>query len=209
MHLLEAFLALYEASNRPRFLKAALAIAELAQRHFIDPDTGALLEYFTDDLAPAPGVEGTIAEPGHCCEWAWLFERLAARDWYDGRPLSDGLTRFARAHGVTPVRGVMINEVLTDGSLHNGRARLWPQTERLKAATARYDRLRSDAEIDEIVAAARGLALYLDVPVKGLWRDKLAEDGQWVEELAPGSSLYHIACGYAELEKISEIGEAS
>lgn len=203
MHLLEAFLALYEASHRPRFLKAALAIAELAKQQFIDPETGALLEYFTDDLAPAPGVEGTIAEPGHCCEWAWLFERLAAQDWYDGRPLSDGLTRFARAHGVAPGRGVMINEVLTDGSPHNGRARLWPQTERLKAATARYDRLRSDAEIDEIVDAARGLALYLDVPLKGLWRDKLAEDGQWIEELAPGSSLYHIACGYAELEKIS------
>jgi mannose-6-phosphate isomerase len=209
MHLLEAFLALYEASRRPRFLKAALAIAELAQQHFIDPETGALLEYFTDDLAPAPGIEGTIAEPGHCCEWAWLFERLAARDWYDGRPLSDRLTRFARAHGVAPAGGVMINEVLTDGSPHNRRARLWPQTERLKAATARYDRLRSDTEIDEIVDAARGLALYLDVPVKGLWRDKLTEDGQWIEELAPGSSLYHIACGYAELEKISEIGEES
>lgn len=206
MHLLEAFLALHEASRRPRFLKAALAIAELARQHFVDPETGALLEYFTDDLAPAPGVEGTIAEPGHCCEWAWLFERLAAQGWGNGTGLSDGLTRFARTYGVASNRDIMINEVLTNGSVHNPRARLWPQTERLKAAVARHSRLASSTEVDEITRAARGLALYLDVPYAGLWHDKLTERGQWIDEPAPGSSLYHIACAYAELNRSFDIG---
>jgi mannose/cellobiose epimerase-like protein (N-acyl-D-glucosamine 2-epimerase family) len=199
MHLFEAFLALSEASDRQRFADAAHSIAELASRKFFDERSGALLEYFTVDLQPAPGLEGRTAEPGHCFEWAWLFERLAAAGWGKGVEMSDRLTRFARGCGIDPVRGVAINEVLTDGAAHDSKARLWPQTERLKAAISRLRRTGSDTEAGEAVAACRGLHQYLEVPVQGLWRDKLKKDGTWVDELAPGSSLYHISCAYAEL----------
>jgi len=199
MHLLEAFLALETASGRSRFRHAAHSIAELARTRFVDQTSGALLEYFTDDLRPADGPEGRIAEPGHCFEWAWLFERLASGGWVDGASISDRLTRFARECGVDAERNVAINEVLTDGSIHSATARLWPQTERLKAAVARFRRTGERSEVDEALAAARGLRRYLDVPVAGLWRDKLKPDSSWVDELAPGSSLYHISCAYAEL----------
>ena len=199
MHLFEAFLALGKASGRQRFHDSALSIAALASENFIDPATGALLEYFTEELEPARGVEGRIAEPGHCFEWAWLFERLAAAGWEEGARVSDMLTEFARGAGIDARRNVAFNEVLTDGSPHDLTARLWPQTERLKAAVARFNRLGSDQEAAEAVAAARGLRQYLQVGVPGLWRDKLREDGRWIEELAPGSSLYHISCAYSEL----------
>lgn len=78
MHLFEAAQALSRGSERQRFADFAHTIAELAANRFIDPVSGALLEYFDEDLRPASGVEGRIAEPGHCFEWAWLFERLAA-----------------------------------------------------------------------------------------------------------------------------------
>lgn len=199
MHLFEAFLALYEASNRDRFAEAATSIAELASERFIDPVSGALLEYFDNNWTPAEGIEGRIAEPGHCFEWAWLFERMAEAGWGQGTRVSDRLTQFARRMGIDYHSGVVINQVLTDGTIHDGRARLWPQTERTKAAVARYRRLQSVDEAAEIVAATTGLGKYFDVPTPGLWRDKLDEDGNWVEELAPGSSLYHISCAYAEL----------
>ena len=199
MHLFEAALALSETSGRPRFANFAGMIAELAAGRFIDPVTGALLEYFTDDLRPAPGIEGRIVEPGHCFEWAWLFERLGRQ----GRPgavaVADRLVEFARAHGLCSQRGVCMNEVLTDGSLHDGRARLWPQTERIKAAAIRLARTGEAAEAREALDAMTGLAQYLAVEIPGLWRDKLNPDGSWVPELAPGSSLYHITCAYAEL----------
>jgi mannose/cellobiose epimerase-like protein (N-acyl-D-glucosamine 2-epimerase family) len=204
MHLLEAFLALSEASGRRRFMFAAQTIAELSQTKFVDPTSGALLEYFTQDLDPAPGVEGTIVEPGHCFEWAWLFERLAAAGWTPGTRLSDRLTTFARNSGVDPARGVAINEVSTDGSWRDGTARLWPQTERLKAGLARFRRLRTQVESREAIAAESGLRKYLGVPKPGLWRDKLKADETWVDELAPGSSLYHISCAYAELLLVTE-----
>jgi mannose/cellobiose epimerase-like protein (N-acyl-D-glucosamine 2-epimerase family) len=199
MHLLEASMALAEASGRPRFTALAETIADLAVAHFIDPGSGALLEYFTDTLEPASGIEGRIVEPGHCFEWAWLFERLGAAGRADRLAVADGLTAFARAHGICADRGVCINEVLVDGSVKDATARLWPQTERIKASAIRHRRTRSEAEAVETSSAIRGLAKYYDVPIPGLWRDKLSADGSFIDELAPGSSLYHIACAYGEL----------
>jgi len=200
MHLLEAFLALEDAGAGSRFGEAACSIAQLARSKFIDASSGALLEYFTDELEPAEGMEGRLAEPGHCFEWAWLFERLAISGLPEAVEVSDSLTAFARRSGIDRQRGVAINEVLTDSQIRDSTARLWPQTERLKAAVARARRLGTEDEFLEAVDAASGLQQYLEVPVAGLWRDKLRDDGTWIEEMAPGSSLYHISCAYAELQ---------
>jgi len=202
MHLLEAAQALSEGSGRARFTALAQTIATLASEQMIDPASGALLEYFTDDFTPAPGIEGTIVEPGHCFEWAWLFERLIAKGWEQGAMISDRLVAFARRHGIDHTRGVAINEVLTNGSVHDAKARLWPQTERIKAAIARLRRTGDASEATEALNAVKGLKLYYDVPTPGLWRDKLLADGTWLEEFVPGSSLYHISCAYAELYNI-------
>lgn len=199
MHMLEATLALAEASGRPQFRAAAEAIATLAATRFMDPGTGALLEYFTDDLKPAPGIDGQIVEPGHCFEWAWLFERLGRNGWEGAVQIGNRLTAFARTHGIDSRRNVTINEVLLNGSCHDGRARLWPQTERIKAAAIRHRRLGKGDEAAEAISALAGLEQYYAVPTPGLWRDKLNPDGSWLDELAPASSLYHIACAYLEV----------
>jgi mannose-6-phosphate isomerase len=199
MHLLEAALALYESSGRPRFAAFATMIADLAATHFIDPATGALLEYFKEDLAPAAGIDGCIVEPGHCFEWAWLFERLGNMGRDGAHAVADRLVGFARTNGLCSRRGVCVNEVLTNGNLHDGRARLWPQTERIKAAAIRHRRLGDPSETDEVARALAGLELYYTDLPPGLWRDKLNPDGSWIPEFSPGSSLYHIACAYGEL----------
>ncbi len=113
---------------------------------------------------------------------------------------------FARRHGLDHSRGVAINEVLVDGSIRNPAARLWPQTERLKAALARYRRTGEHEERLEAAAAYAGLAKYFETPARGAWRDKLKGDGTWIEEPAPGSSLYHITCALAELIDTAEGG---
>lgn len=199
MHLAEAFLALAAATGKARWSILAEEMADLCRRRFIDRKSGALTEYFTQDLEPAAGVKGRIVEPGHCCEWAWLFENPLLKDRKGCIDLSDRLVAFARSHGVDRNRGVMINEVGLDGALHNANARLWPQTERLKAALARFRRTGETDEANEAVQAFAGLQVFLKTPVSGLWRDKLQADGQWVCEPAPGSSLYHITCSLAEL----------
>ena len=112
---------------------------------------------------------------------------------------ADGLTAFARAHGLDAGRGIAIDAVAADGRVLDAGARLWPQTERLKIAIARLRRLDNAAEVQAAEAAFLGLQSYLDMPVAGTWRDRLLPDGAWVEEPARGSSLYHITCAYADL----------
>jgi len=207
MHLLESFIALYALSGNPRWRRDAEHIAGLCARSFLHSETGALLEYFDADLNPIDGEEGRVTEPGHCFEWAWLFERLAQWGFPEATRISDGLVRFGRRHGLDAERGVAVNEVGTDGSIRNPSARLWPQTERLKAALARHRRTREAEERVEAAEAYAGLVRYFDTPARGAWRDKLKPDGEWVDEPAPGSSLYHITCAMAELIDAAQANE--
>lgn len=208
MHLLEAFLALHAATDAPRWKSKVDHIAGLCENFFVDPATGALLEYFDDDFVPRPGVEGRIVEPGHCFEWAWLFERLALTGQSAATAMSDRFVGFARARGVDSKRRVTINELTTDGAVHNADARLWPQAERLKAALAQFRRTGDPMESAEAVKAYAGLFQYFDTPKRGVWRDKLCADGSWIAEPSPGSSLYHITCALAELcDAAADYGE--
>ena len=199
MHLLESFIELHRATGSQRWRRDAERVAQFCARSFLQPGTGALLEYLGAGLGPLEGEEGRVSQPGHCFEWAWLFERLAEWNPPDATGFSDRLVQFARRHGLDPVRGVAVDEVRTDGSIRNASARLWPQAERLKAALARLRRTGEAEERAEAAASYAGLVRYFDTPVRGLWRDKLLPDGSWVEEPSPGSSLYHITGALAEL----------
>ncbi len=198
MHLFEASIALHNASGQERWKALATEISDLCVSHFIDPTTGALLEYFDDNLLPLTAQQGQRVEPGHCFEWAWLFERFAGQS-LAGQATSDGLATFGRRFGIDHARGIAINEVLPDGQIHDSTGRLWPQTERLKAALARLRRTGADEEAVEVKNAYLGLKKYFADGEVATWRDKLKSDGTFVDEPAPGSSLYHIVCALAEL----------
>jgi mannose-6-phosphate isomerase len=192
MHLFEASLAWAEVDDDPAWNSQADAIAALALDRFIDPN-GALHEFFIDGWAPAPGVDGRIVEPGHQLEWAWLLERWARlRGREDAHRAAERLFHIGVTWGVRDGRCVATQQLLDDGSIHDDVARLWPQTERIKAAVILGDG-------PEAVRGIEGLNLYLDTPFRGLWRDKLRPDGTFVDEPAPASSFYHIACAIAEL----------
>jgi mannose-1-phosphate guanylyltransferase / mannose-6-phosphate isomerase len=190
MHLFESALA-WEAAGGPRWAALSDEIAQLAMSKFIDPATGALREFFDADWQALSG-EGGLVEPGHQFEWAWLLER-----W--GRARGDASARAAAGRlfqnglrGVDPIREVAVNALWDDFSVRDASARLWPQTEHLKAAVVLGDEAQG-------VRAARGLAQYLDVPARGAWRDKLRPDGTFVEEPAPATSFYHLMAAILEL----------
>ena len=94
--------------------------------------------------------------------------------------------------------------LLDDMSVHDDIARLWAQTEQIKAGVLAA-RLTGDARWWTTAAnGAEALLKYFDVPVKGLWRDKLQADGTFVDEAAPASSFYHIVCAILELDRAVE-----
>jgi mannose/cellobiose epimerase-like protein (N-acyl-D-glucosamine 2-epimerase family) len=95
------------------------------------------------------------------------------------------LIAFADAHGLDARRGVAVNAVLADGSIHDPVARLWAQAERIRAYLAHR---RSG---DEVAGAVKGLRRFLATPTHGVWFDQLAPDDGFVFEPARATSLYH------------------
>ena len=204
MHLFEAALAGCEMSSENSSWKPlADELAELALTKFIDPASGALREFFDSSWNPAPGIEGRIVEPGHQFEWAWLLLRWGGAKNARARAAALKLIDIGERHGVR--NGLATNSLLDDFSPHDAGARLWPQTERLKAA-AIAARLTGEAKYFSMaVAAAEGLMRYLDTPIPGLWRDRIDAGGRVVDEPAPASSFYHLVAAIAEISALARL----
>ena len=185
MHLLEASLA-WEELGQADWAGLSDEVVELALTRFIDPKGGFLREFFDADWRPASGEDGRRLEPGHQFEWAWLLDRWGARRG-NAQALAAARRLFACGQaGVDPVRKVAVNALSDDLSSRDANARLWPQTEYLKAA------LRLGHEADALTAA-QGLSAYLGQPAPGAWRDVQRPDGSFVDQPAPATSFYHLA----------------
>jgi mannose/cellobiose epimerase-like protein (N-acyl-D-glucosamine 2-epimerase family) len=201
MHLLEACLAWMEVHDEDSEWRAlADGIGELALSRFIDARSGALREHFSAGWFPVPGLEGRMLEPGHHFEWAWLLLRWSADRRADARQAALRLIDIGERYGV--FNGLAVNALLDDFTVHDASARLWPQTERLKAA-ALAARLTGDRRYWATVTdAAAALSRYLETPVAGSWYDRITPDGRIVEEPAPASSFYHIVLAILETSNL-------
>jgi mannose-6-phosphate isomerase len=204
MHLFEATLAGAQVcSECSLWQPLADEIAEFALAHFLD-DNGILHEFFDTDWKFAPGIPGRIVEPGHQFEWAWLLLRWAGDKHPKARAAAIRMIDTTEAKGVKD--GLALQQVLDDFSPHDGSARLWPQTERLKAA-ALAARITGDAKYFAMAAsAADALKRYLATPIPGLWYDRIDVNGKIVDEPAPASTFYHLVVAVAELSALARAG---
>lgn len=205
MHLLEATLSWETLDREGPWGAVADEIAELALGRFIDKETGALREFFDAQWSPAPGDAGRIVEPGHQFEWSWLLSRFAQlRGRAEVAAKALRLYRIGREYGVDPERGVAFDQMFEDFSPKLTRARLWPQTEWIKAcailsAGATDDTERQSYQAD-LALASRALQKYFTTSISGLWWDKMEPDGSFIDEPSPASSFYHIACAIWEAQ---------
>jgi mannose-6-phosphate isomerase len=203
MHLFESMLAGCEVASEANLWKPlADEIAEFALAHFFDHN-GVLHEFFDADWKFAEGLKGRIIEPGHQYEWAWLLLRWAGGKHARARTVALKLIDVTEANGVR--EGLALQQVLEDFSPHDASARLWPQTERLKAA-ALAARLTGEPKYFAIAAsAADALQRYLATPIPGLWYDRIDVNGNLVEEPAPASSFYHLVVAVAEISALARL----
>jgi mannose/cellobiose epimerase-like protein (N-acyl-D-glucosamine 2-epimerase family) len=201
MHLFEAMLAGCEmASEASQWKQLAGEIAEFALAHFFDGN-GVLREFFDTSWQFADGIQGRIVEPGHQYEWAWLLLRWAGDRHPKARTAALRLIEVTEGNCVRD--GLALQQVLDDFSPHDASARLWPQTERLKAA-ALAARLTGDAKYFAIAAsAAESLQRYLATPIPGLWYDRIDVHGKIVDEPAPASTFYHLVVAVAEISALA------
>jgi mannose/cellobiose epimerase-like protein (N-acyl-D-glucosamine 2-epimerase family) len=200
MHLLEAAMAWEALGADSGWSSLVDRIVSLALTRFIDPETGMLREFYDADWKPAAGEDGTLVEPGHQFEWAWLLTRhFLVRQDVVALEAARRLYAVGRS-GVAELGGVVQDSLNDDGSLRSGRARLWPQTEWLKAALLLADQSTGSERRAFLVDAEQALrALWLYLTPVGLWRDKRLPNGGFVDEAAPASSLYHLMAAFDQL----------
>ena len=114
MHLLEANIAAFAATQDERFLDQARDIVDLFRTRFFDGVT--LAEFFAEDWRRAEGEDGRVVEPGHQLEWAWIlaqYQRLTGTDMIHE---TQALVRFAETYGVDQATHMTYNQVRDDGA---------------------------------------------------------------------------------------------
>ena len=209
MHLLEAALAWAEISDDPAWRALSDEIALLALGRFVDTRTGAIREQFASDWRPLGPEVGPVVEPGHLFEWAWLllrWGRAAPRAAAVALECAERLVEIGETYGVHG--GVAVAALLDDFTVSDGSARLWSQTERLKASIYLAGRASVVAEArrarywETAARAVAGFSKFLNTRTPGLWDDTLAPGGRFVPSRVPASTFYHIVSAIAELSLV-------
>ncbi|MGY3534554.1 mannose/cellobiose epimerase-like protein (N-acyl-D-glucosamine 2-epimerase family) [Bradyrhizobium sp. USDA 4452] len=199
MHLLEACLAWIELDASGTWHQLAQEIVDLALARFIGAG-GAIYECFNADWSPQAGIAGRVVEPGHQFEWSWLLTKWANSTGNDAVYRAvDQLQKIGEERGVARPRSVVVDTILDDFTVLEDTSRLWPQTERLKAAVARAER-GGDAWWAVAAEAGESLERFLQTPIKGLWWDRMSANGEF-SEAATASSLYHLVCAIDTLDQ--------
>ena len=192
MHLFEACLAWMEVDSGGPFRRVADELVHLFATRFVDPGTGAVLEYFGPDLTLDLAAQREAVEPGHLYEWIWLLSRYEKLTGERQRIAADRLHSFAHRHGSNRESGLLFGELDRVGTVRDASVRLWPHAEWLRAEIVR---LGCDREGDPAPALAAFVALrrFLDAAPAGLWVERFdAPSRSFVRGPAPATSLYHI-----------------
>lgn len=201
MHLYEAALAWVAVSSEKAWRELADELTDLCVTRFIDSKAGLLAEHYSEPWVPQLIDGHFIFEPGHHYEWAWLLSQYQQLTGVNTSKHSLSLFASAELYGRSADGKFVIDEVLSNNTAYKKSSRFWPQTERIKAAV---DLGLSRAKADQAVYAAAAdqafetLFRYFEGLPPGLWQDTLLDSGQFQNQPAKASSLYHIINALSE-----------
>lgn len=208
MHLLEALLALHQATGNEDALTRARSLVMLFRQRFLDEDSGTLGEFFDVEWNPAITTVGDIVEPGHHFEWVWLLYHYGALTGDDCSREAEMLYRYAEQYGIDrepgAAQGLVYDSLLRRGVDLDDNKRLWGQTEAIKAHTAR---LEFAGDEDARVRLDKMLDRLLDCHLMGntgLWREHLQNDGTPIRDTVPATSLYHLFLALTEVLRVRD-----
>src|SRR3981081_2459501 len=183
MHLFEAMIATFDATNDPAFQNRAGELYGLFVANLFDPRRQVLGEYFEEDWSK---IEPVSVEPGHQAEWVWLlkgFERITGcRTGRHRTALLASALRYC-----DEATGCLFDEGGADGNVRRFTRRCWPQTEIAKAWIAQAEAGEPGAADQARNALVRLDRHYLRHPVPGGWYDQFDRDHRSLVDTIPAS----------------------
>jgi mannose/cellobiose epimerase-like protein (N-acyl-D-glucosamine 2-epimerase family) len=176
-------------------LEGALSWADISD----DPGWRRFARQIVNSLQKAPAADHP-ASPGDLFHRAWLLARYS-RSTSDITTLVEARKLYAAGlQGIDLKRGVAVEAVNDQGLIQSGRARLWSQTQWLKASlilASLADDDSSKASLDQAGCALRAVWLFLTP--QGLWRDTMLESGDFIDEPSSALSLRSIMAAHIQL----------
>lgn len=206
MHLLEALLALWEATGESAYLERAEPLVTLLQTRLLDRERGLLGEDFAPDWSRRAETSGEAVEPGHHFEWVWLLHRWrqAAPSGTTAEATVDqaaALFAFAERFGLDREHGGVFDAVDGQGRRVRETKRLWPQMEHIQARVARLEAHPGAEEREALERALMWTAARYRDP-EGGWREHLARDGQPLPVPQRATSVYHVVLALSEAVRV-------
>lgn len=198
MHLLEAMLALHDATGEAKWLARAGELFSLFESRFYDPEQRVLFEFFQNDWRLSEDAAGQQVEPGHMMEWVWLL------DWYSrrtGRPV-ERYTQALYRRGLEIGRsesGLLYDAVTPRGERIKATKRCWGITELIKASLVRARSGDADAEQKAADGIDNLFRYYLCAATPGAYVDQRDQEDRICVDTAPASTLYHLVVLLAEV----------
>lgn len=200
MHLLEAYLVLFEVTADQFYLDHAQRLIALAQDRFICPRSGMLLEFFGPDWAPCQPFGHNAVEPGHLFEWSWLLNEAmrlnpTAPHTENLNAMAERLFEAGTHYGIT--HGVVRDGITDNGTLTHTSTRIWPQTELVRLLACR-NKMQAGKPVNQTedtlfkTITREFFTSYAPASLQGGWVDRRNTDGDLTVDHMPASSLYHI-----------------
>ena len=195
MHVCEALLAAYEATDDDRYLDRATTIAERLARDLADEGDGLVWEHYTTDWThdwtynrdqPAHLFRPWGYQPGHLLEWTKLLLHLAAHidaDWL--LPRARSFFDAAVEHGWDDEYGGLVYTFDRDGDPLVQDKYYWPHAEGVAAAARLAQATGDDAYWTWYDRIWRYAWTHLVNHDHGNWYFTLTRDNRLHDDLDP------------------------
>lgn len=191
MHLFEAFLALYDATQNHQWLTRATHIFSLFTTHFYDAEKQVLFEFYEEDWQRCRDTRGDLVEPGHLMEWVWLLDWYSRCTGEDVSQYTNALYKKGLSIGIDKA-GLLYDTLTYDGKIIDSRKRLWPMTEFIKASLVQARTGNPQAEALAIKGVDDLFTYFLTTPTAGAYIDQRGANNDIINDYAPASTLYHL-----------------
>lgn len=200
MHLFEAMLAWCACMAGDPFDRHARAIRTAVPGWLAQSSEGKLAELIDPDTGcPIDAEHAQCWIPGHHYEWAFLLKWSAQLLGGNVTRQTKRLVEVAELQGLSGTRVVLSQHL--DGRPREARARLWSQTERMRAVLFCSEAFGEGRDA-ALKTSASVVADFLGTAPAGLWRDEGDLDGTALCVPTPASSLYHIIGTLAHLPEL-------